>query len=413
MIVALNSVKPDSVRSIDKRSFNALLTHSRIESSKRATALEFGIDIDQDLLRALTGVPTDIGIGERMSGIDSLAVQARIDLAGVTGLLAGYLKKFSSTAYKKDFAWVDRISEVTAPSRVDELNRALVQKVSTRNLDRCWLAIPVPLPWERVAGFKYSSSNKAAEHTDIHFETFLASLPADKSVTLDVLQNRTIYCVDDQGATIDEWSAFRCTYCEIEIGDDVYLLNGAKWYRIARTFVEEVNKYFDQLPQYGTTFPQYTDASESAYNSRVASADVGRYALMDRKLIEIGGGRSSVEFADLYTKTRDLIHIKRYGGSSVLSQLFAQGLVSAELLKTEPEFRRLVNEKLPQGFKLDDRPVDASKFTIVFAVISDVPGPLKLPFFSRLNLRHTAKRLTAIGFKVARAKIEVEQAFTQ
>jgi uncharacterized protein (TIGR04141 family) len=153
------------------------------------------------------------------------------------------------------------------------------------------------------------------------------------------------------------------------------------------------------------------DASESAYNSRVAGADAGRYALMDRQLIEIGGGRSSVEFSDLYTRSRDLINIKRYGGSSVLSQLFAQGLVSAELLKAEPEFRALVNKKLPREFRLDDVPVDASQFTIVFAVISDVAGPLKLPFFSRLNLRHTARRLTAIGFRVARAKIDVEQTF--
>ncbi len=409
LIVALNSVKPDSVRSVDKRSFNALLTHSRIESSKKATALEFGIDIDQDLLRALTGMPADVEVGERMSGIDSLSVQVRTDLGEVNGLLTGYLKAFSSTAYRKSFAWVDRISEVRSLSKIEELNETLVEKITARHLDRCWLSVPVPVPWDRVAGFKYSRSQKSPEHTDIHFETFLSAIPQGKSLTLDVLQNRCVYCMDDQGAVIDEWSVFRCTYCEIEVGEDVYLLNGAKWYRIARNFVEEVNWYFEKMPQYGSVLPEYTDTSETAYNSRIAAADPAKYTLMDEKLIEIGGGRSSVEFADLYTRSRDLIHIKRYGGSSVLSHLFAQALVSGELLKTEAEFRALVNEKLPPDFQLGDGRVDASQFTVVFAVISDVPGPLRLPFFLRLNLRHTAKRLTAIGFNVAKAKIEVEQ----
>src|SRR2546425_6910223 len=35
-------------------------------------------------------------------------------------------------------------------------------------------------------------------------------------------------------------------------------------------------------------------------------------------------GYSRVEFCDLYTDSQDIIHIKRYGGSSVLSHLFAR-----------------------------------------------------------------------------------------
>lgn len=411
LLVALNSVEPDSLRSIDKRSFNALLTHSRVESSKMATALEFGVDIDQDLLRALTGIPSDIAIGQRMSGIDALSVQARIDLARLPALLEQYLQKFSSIAYKTHFAWVDRISEVKRPSKVDQLNDTLVQKITSREFDRCWLSVPVPLSWDRVSGFKYSRGHKAPEHTDIHFETFLGSIRNPDNVTLDTLKTHSVFCVDDQGMIIEQWPVYRCTYCEIEADVDVYLLNGGKWYRVTRDFVQEVNRFFDDVPRYEIALPEYCDGSEGDYNSRVAAADADTYALMDAKQIIIGGGRSSVEFCDLYTRTRDLLHIKRYGGSGVLSHLFAQGLISAELFKTEPKFRALVDEKLPISHRTGDGEVDASQFRVVFAVVSDVPGELKLPFFSRLNLRHTAKRLMTIGYRIALAKIEVDQKY--
>jgi len=74
-----------------------------------------------------------------------------------------------------------------------------------------------------------------------------------------------------------------------------------------------------------------------------------------------------------------------------------------------------VNEKLPKTHRLHDpkqRP-KYNQFRVVFGIISDRPGALRLPFFSRLNLKHAAKRLEAYGFRVAKAKIEVNQEFSK
>ena len=55
---------------------------------------------------------------------------------------------------------------------------------------------------------------------------------------------------------------------------------------------------------------------------------------MDCKKIHNGGGHSQLEFCDLFSSGRDLIHVKRYGRSSApLSHLFAQGLDDAEGLR--------------------------------------------------------------------------------
>ena len=49
------------------------------------------------------------------------------------------------------------------------------------------------------------------------------------------------------------------------------------------------------------------------------------------------------------------------------------------------------------------------RYRIVFAVVSDRPEDLTLPFFSRLNLRHAFRTLQAYGYKAAIAIISVNE----
>lgn len=74
------------------------------------------------------------------------------------------------------------------------------------------------------------------------------------------------------------------------------------------------------------------------------------FCAVDKKLISTGVSQNNIEFCDIYTSEKQMIHIKRYGGSSVLSHLFNQGLVSANLFitkqfesKIKPKIRRKVD----------------------------------------------------------------------
>lgn len=107
--------------------------------------------------------------------------------------------------------------------------------------------------------------------------------------------------------------------------------------------------------------------------------------------------------------------MKRYGQSSALSHLFAQGVVSGEIFQMDATFRHEVNKLLPQNCQIanpETRP-KRDEFRVIYAIISDRPGPLHLPFFSRLNLKHAAKRLEIAGFRVAKAKIPVDTVFSK
>jgi uncharacterized protein (TIGR04141 family) len=127
-------------------------------------------------------------------------------------------------------------------------------------------------------------------------------------------------------------------------------------------------------------------------------------------IIERGRKHSGVAWlGDLYTSRQQMIHVKKYAGSSVLSHLFAQGSVAANAFLEDAKVRAAVNAILPPSHQLSvpaDRP-DPRTFEVIYAVISRSLKPIDkvLPFFSRLNLRNAARQLRAFGYTVALTKI--------
>lgn len=410
LLVTLNSVGQDQIKSIDKRTFDALSTHSKVQSSQEAAPQDFGLDVEQDLVRAVVGSPDDSGLGQRLSGMDALRACVSVDLEQLPDLLKRYQTQFHSKAYRKNFPWVDHISEVTRPSQKEELDNLLVEQIRAANLERCWMAVPEIVDWASIDGFRYSLSKKNPKRHDIHLSDFLEEVREPATIAIKNLRQRQVYGIGDDDRQLYQWSVYKCIYCELDVRDDSYLLSGGKWYRVTRDFVAEVNDSFDRVPRYSTVLPEYDDVSEREYNERVANGDTRRFALMDRKIISFAGGK--FEFCDLYTREKDIIHVKRYGGSSIFSHLFAQGTTSAELFQTQPNIRDLVNQQLPQTHKLTDcakRP-DSREYQVVFAVVSDSADPdLTIPFFSRLNLRSAVRRLDGYGYRVALTKISLSQ----
>lgn len=126
--------------------------------------------------------------------------------------------------------------------------------------------------------------------------------------------------------------------------------------------------------------------------------------------VPYAGSHNKIEFCDIYTRTRCMCHIKRYGASSVLSHLFSQGVVAAEAFLADSEFRGLVNAKLPKAFRLADPalPLDSKQFEVVFGITSKADETLQLPFFSRVTLRNAHRRLSAMGYRVSLVRIPVQ-----
>lgn len=410
--VALNSIGKEKIRTIDKVTFDAISRQSKEQASKETDARDFGMDVEQDLLRAVTGIPKHSFVGKKIYGMDSLSVSTNTDIAGLKAYLSRILLLYNDDSYKKDFPWVDNINEVKDNLTIDKLDDLLVANIKNGDLDKIWMAVPEIIEWEKVDGFCYKIHQNSPEHNDIHLPDFLDSLSTSEKEDLskEILSKKYVNCIDTEGYLLKKWKAFNCLYGEMDTDEETYVLNNGKWYLVDNDFVNTVNKYYEKIPDYDFIFPKYCDDSEGCYNTRI-SKELDDFVLMDRGNISYGGGHSQIEFCDLLSRNKDIIHVKRYGSSSVLSHLFAQGRLSGELFQMEEEFRKKVQEKLPEEFTLDNLIVKpkSDEYQVVFAIISDAPGKLTIPFFSRLNLKNSVRNLRGLGYRVSKSKIDVSE----
>jgi uncharacterized protein (TIGR04141 family) len=404
--VTLNSVNANSFRSIDKTTLSSIPKHSREQMSKKVTPAEFGIDIEQDLVNSVTGESRDELLGKTVTGKDALSVSVKVDLQNVQEFLEHCYRRYKSTDYRTDFGWIDQIAEVRDKTIQDQLNTELISKIAANDLEKIWMSVPEVVDWSDVAGFRYIRGVRGDLYDDLDVPTFLAEL--QRAPEIEELRANSIFAVSaSTEEVLHKWPALQCMYAECRVNNKLYILNNGKWYEIADSFCQEVDRDYANIPRSAIMFPDCEINDEGTYN-RQAVNQIPDSCCMDRQLISYGGGRSSIEFCDIYTSGGKMIHVKRYGGSSVLSHLFSQGVVAGELFVTDPDFREKLNTVLPESHKLEDpqdRPI-TPEHEIVFAIISQSLNELDIPFFSKVNLRNARRRLTGYGYSVSLKKIQ-------
>lgn len=405
----LNSISQDNVRTIDKKTFEGISTHTREQASKETSIGDFGLNVERDVVSAVTGTPIDSTLGSQLIGKDSLTARCNTTLDKLPELLQAYYAKSKDDTYKKRFSWIDNIFEVRDKAKQKELDAVVVGMMQSGGSPKLWLAIPELIDWSDVKGFSYSQAPSSEISPDIHLSKYIDHHSAD-SISDESLHRHKIFGYRiSTDAIFDSWRVYRCIHAEITVDGVTYLLNGGNWYQIDNDFVALVDKTVAAIPCTNFTPIDYTHGEhEAQYNKRLSAAIDGSCCL-DRNMILHGGGRSSVEFCDVYGPSRQMIHVKRYGSASVLSHLFAQGVVSATTFMSDERFREKANTLLPAALQWAtpaDRP-NAPDFEIAFLIASQSAGPLTLPFFSRVTLRNAFRQLTSYGFKTTVTKVQV------
>jgi uncharacterized protein (TIGR04141 family) len=410
--VTLNSVDPRFLRAVDVSTLESNPFHAKRQASRAAPLGQFGLNLDQDILRAVTGRPTDESRGSQMTGIDSLSVRVRVDLESLRALLKRYLEISEETGYQSTFPWVDHISEVRDATTKQMLFDRLVDLLNSQTVETAWAAIPEVIDWTTFDSFRIGSRGDDRPNDDITLEGLLAALRKD-GITLEALRKKRVFCITNGNPhPTHTWSFLQCLTAELRIPAGLHILNASTWYRVSDDFVRQVDTDVDAIESSSSPLPTWGDERENEYNRRISRASRGSMALMDCVMISHAGMASPIEFCDLYTDDRRLIHVKRYGQSSILSHLFMQGMVSADCLLSDAKFRNALNEKLPATHVLtnpEDRP-NPDNFEVAFAIGSNEMGPLRLPFFSRVTLKNVARSLKqSLGYRVTLSKIRIDK----
>jgi uncharacterized protein (TIGR04141 family) len=411
--VVLNSVDPEKLRGFDAKTLDAVPLNKKSQVGKSSGFSAFGLDVETDILFAATGEPKDKSFGKNIGGKDSLKVTLPIDVGDIVGLLEKLLVQYDSVKYKESFDWIDNMEAIRDKQQISLLNERLIDKIQLNNQAGTWIAVPEVIEWEKIDGFKYQRPKKGELLDDIDWDSYIKFIGDPKQITIDKLKNQVVYGISRESDQAEyEWSIFQCIYCEIDDENKKYVLTNGGWYNIETNFLNRLDQAVNNITVSELKLPDYTEKDEGSYNKKVAESDKAYYALMDRKNINYGGSHSKIEFCDLYTKDKKLIHIKHYGGSSVLSHLFSQGAISARLMVSDSLFVDKVNEKLPESHRISHSNVIKSidEYEVVYGIATHVHDKhVTLPLFSKINLKNAISLLSAMKIKASILMIPVKK----
>lgn len=398
LLVTLNSVDADKLRSVDINSMEAVPLNNRIQSSALAGIGNFNIDIDKDLLKSVTGKGIGDELSGTMSGADSLSISTDKSYDEMNDFLIRCYHLYKSEHYiESGFDWINQMQGVKGKSEVERLDDALVTALNSEQHERVWTSIPEIVDYNSMESFRLKSDTIYDDlSVDILKEEYR------NEFNLKNIRTRKVECLNAEGTLVKRWSVYRCLYADIILDGHQYLLNDGKWYEVAQDYVNRVQAYYDAATLSDLPMLDYAWKDEKEYNQAVCEAYPDRYFLMDRRIVQQGG--TPIEFCDIYTRDKQFIHVKKYSGSSVLSHLFFQGFVSAENF-FDLAYRQKANQILGENFKVPETDlISASDYEVVFAIAKDnlvVGERPDIPFFGKVSFRSVASRLKKYGYSVS------------
>jgi uncharacterized protein (TIGR04141 family) len=411
---ALNTIDPDTLRSVDARTFEELTVMTRSQTSRAAGLENFRISQAQDILKAITGIPRNSDFGSRVTGADAAKITFVPSLLSLGEKCEQLFLAYRSDNYKERFGFIDQLRALKDPSKIEALNEEIIRRLRTRELGSLHFAPPEVVDLEDIESFMYEGLNDEGV-SDLDVDRYFNLMDNPNSISIPELKRRKVGALYGGAAEPHyRWKLYDCVVAEVQIESKLFVLSGGTWYEVEADFSGRITRDVESHLGDNELLPEaHPGEDEQTYNNR-ASRERSIH-LLDRKTVTPPGGRTPIEFCDLMTPDRRLVHIKRRSRSSTLSHLFSQGVVSAETFFRDPGYRlALATNLLDEGLKdaaaliPTNRP-SPSDWEIVFGIIDSQRSewPRSLPFFSKLNFKIQAERLENLGYKVSLIQVPV------
>lgn len=442
--VALNALYPTAgltgeptparVRRVDAKTVAANTLRTRRQMDRRTTFEDFGVDVQRDLLNAVTGQPVDIQEwGTRLTGASALRLNLALDIAELGDLLKQIERTSREDDYQEQFAWIDKVKTVADVDIIAALQTKLLDMLQNQDIKSLQLAPPQLVEWDDIDFFRFSVK-RAKPHDDLELEDYLNLLASeDKLDKLTIRQLRNVHRVeamDVEGDKVYSWPLFRCISGELELAGTTYLINEGAFFEVSDDYLKELDDYVRQLRECNKVLPPSTvKEHEGPYNKRAADSS-SDFLLLDKKTVTVSAKTTPIEICDILTEDGCFIHVKRKLDSSSLSHLFAQGYVSGDLFHMSPEYRVAMLSKIKKAEEereedkkpeepsfidrfssFDTTSISPSDYEVAYAIVANWKGkPFvdALPFFSKVNLRHFTENLRRTGYKVSYKCIQAD-----
>jgi len=419
--VVLNTVPKNRLRSIDSATLDAVTFQRRTQASRDADLGEFGLEVERDLLRVAAGTPSNTNFAKFVAGHDGLTISTAFEPHDLASKLTEVLEASENNAYQKDFYWVDYIRPITDRGSLEKLDAALLDELNSLRSGKpsdLHLCPPEIVEYKEGQEIAYYGTGLASRKTsfsqldiidyagELKRSNFSGDIEAIKTHQVRVLR-------DETSAEQPKWSVYKCFILEHETKGDIFILFGGNWFKVSKSFRDNVQRDFDKLCK-----PSFLPKTSAKNEKELITALDMRSDMinLDQAKIQPKGVKgANIEPCDFFSNQRQFIHLKDGHSSSTISHLWNQGLVSGDAFVSDRNFVSSLRSEVKKrqdkvgrdGFHsllptARGRP-RAQDFVVIYGILrrrNMRSGKLDLPFFSKVSLRPIAAQLKKFGFEV-------------
>ena len=420
----------DRIRRVDSKTVAANTLHTNVQSNRHALFEAFGVDVQQDLVGAVTGTPKRKNVwGSQIAGSDSLRLNVDRTFEQLGDLCKDILKYHGRNDYQLRFSWVDNVKAINDADLIEELRSLIVKKLQDNQLGNFELAPPQLIDW---GGMSFQFSFEQSERfDDLTLDDYLSLLESkdlmDDLSYVMLRQRHKVNVVDSAGEVVHSWPVSRCLDVQFKFEDQTYLHVGGDFFAVSSDYLDELDAYIEQLEESTADLPDSPgDPPEGVYNELAANHS-DEFLLLDKRTVRVESHTSPIEICDVFTIENEFIHVKRKLGSSSLSHLFAQGSVSGDLFLMNRQFRQRTKAMMEaaesdradatgddsfNGYfsDFDIETISPSDYSVTYAIVANWNGRDfvdALPFFSKVNLRRHVDQLRRMGYRVFYKRIDI------
>ncbi len=408
LLVCANSLDPKKLKAMDSRSIDIVTKQQRTVLSQGSPLLDFGVEIDQEWVHYLSGYPIDSSIGKSLSGSDSLRINITESMEGLERKCKTLLQLFQSDAYRDQFGFLDNLKPIKRDELiVGELNKLLSDKVANRSLDQIAMALPELIVEDtRFSHFSIAVGRKRKDIFELALHDVYAFLDENSPIQ-EPLDRVKVIAIDEDGEPCSKsHTLFECLVAEFELDDTVYSCSAGFWFEIKDEYAAQIRQNIRNITDLSEVLllpDMGKGENEGEYNCRVGMEK--GWTILDKRNVNLNEPYQRVEVCDLLTAANQFICVKKMSRSSTLSHLFAQGSVSAQLLRSHRIYRQEIQRILEDPRRNFEDP----KPCIVFGIATEKTGALAqgLFLFSAINLFTHFQAIQKCGYDVALAKIHI------
>lgn len=442
--VALNEINYKSIRGVDVRKLSATSHQKREVSTADGIMRDFEFDFNEEFLNSLSGKAFDSNFANSLIGKESLKLAVELEINQIHEYSKKLLESYKKENYKENFSFIDNLKVIKDETIWNAFRDDVKNSFRHNDKSKILLAYPNITDFE-FHNYKITYKLQNKQYSDINTD-ILFSFLTDKGIDLSTIEPEKIGIIlltdDNKSIRYDIWDYL--SY-EFKIGDKKYIYSSNQIFEIDSDYfdsiINEIDMYELSLNDETINIPKIhfwneqklktkkvkgiskkvtTEVevveNEGDYNLRFTNANSDKCICLDKDNFRNFPKRKQdqVEISDVITIDKEYICVKTYKSSSaVLSHLFMQGIVSAELLIECKDYRKKIKNSVKHKFSnfIDINNPKRDEITFVYAIAMKKDGRISnnLPFFSKISLRQSIKNLIKMGFNVKLIRIPFEK----